>query len=479
MSCPKLCLLVLLVVQSPIAYSASWLVSPRVTTIVSYVDNIDLSSASSPPSAVVLQLNPGFTLQKSGRRLSAYVDYQLQNLFYSYDGALDDEDTYKAYQQVTAHGNSELVKKLFFIDVGASYSQQNAFGSKVLSFDNLSLSSNRSNVKTVSVSPYLQHRFGLTANVELRTRFDRYTNDLNAANNADIRQISLLINSGTRFDRLGWSMNGSRKEVDNKVQQDRTFTVVGLRLTYKLASRISLLASAGHEKDEYKHLDSATSRGSSWTAGIQWNPSKRTDLSAEVGRRYYGHTGAVTFNHHTKHTIWSLGYTEDITDQSLIQTEMRLVQIGVTAPSGGSPGGEPVYADLPFPVLATGTILRRTGSAGLTIDARKSSLKFHVSQIKYDYQLSDSEEKLLISDLSWQWNASSKVKMILTYYDQLRTFYPSNQDELLQQVKVNLQRIIRKNIQFNTEYRHTSSSADNNLNEYTQNAIDFGITAKF
>ena len=476
--CSKVCFLILLVVQSPMAFSAGWTLSPSVISSLSYIDNIDLSAGSSTPSAYVLQLNPSISLQRDGRRFSANLEYLLQNLFYSYEDHLENEDDYKAYHQLMANAKSELVEKLLFVDASTSYSQQNAFGDNVLSFDNLSPSAERSNVKTVSVSPYLHNRFGVTANTELRYRYSSFSDDINRLNDTDIGEISFLINNGTRFNRFGWTVNAQRKDVDFKEQEDRIFSSAGLRMTYKLFSRVSVQGTAGHEKEEYKEVSSASTQGDYWTAGLLWNPSKRTDLSVEVGRRYFGRTSALNFNHRTKHTIWSVGYTEDITNQSLIQIETQLVQVGVTASSGGT-GGDPVYEAYSYPTLATGTILRRSASAGLMIDVKKNSLNFDVSKIKYEYQLSGNEEELYVSDLGWQWNVSSKAKVIFTFYKQLRIFYPSEQETSLQQFKVSLQREMRNNISAYAEYRHADSEADNNLNEYKQNAVELGISMKF
>lgn len=476
--CLKLCFLALLVVQSPTVFSAGWILSPSVISSLSYVDNIDLSAGSSTPSAYVLQLNPGISLQRDGRRFSANLNYQLQNLFYSYEDHLENADDYKAYHQLTANAESELVKRLLFVDASASYSQQNAFGNNVMAFDNLSPATERSNVKTVSVSPYLHNRFGTAANTELRYRYSRFSDDVNTINDADIREISFLINNGTRFDRFGWTVNAQRKDLDFEEQEDRIISSAGLQMTYKLFSRISVLGTAGHEKEEYKKVDSASTQGDYWTVGMLWNPNKRTDLSVETGRRYFGRTSALSFNHRTKHTTWSAGYTEDITNQSLIQVETQLVQVGVEFPAGGF-GGVPVYEEFPYSTLATGTILRRSASVGLTVDVKKSSFIFDISKIKYEYQLSGSEEELYLGDFNWQWNVSSKANMTFTFYKQLRIFYPSKQEASLQQFKVNLQREMKNNISAHAEYRYTDSEADNGLNEYKQNAVELGISMRF
>jgi uncharacterized protein (PEP-CTERM system associated) len=477
----KACLLVLSVLQSTTAYSAGWVLSPGVMSSISYVDNVDLSAGPSTPSAYILQINPSISFQRTGSRLLLDFDYTLQNLFYSYNDPerLDNEDDYKTYHQLATQAKAELVEKILFLDAGASYSQQNASGQDPASFDNLSLSANRSNVKTLSVSPYVRQRLGSTANVELRYRYNRFTDDVNTVNDAHIRETSLLVNNGKRFDRLGWVLTAQRRKIDYAEQQDTLLSTAGMRFTYKLFSRISLLATAGHEENEYIQLESASTEGNYWTAGILWNPSQRTSLSAETGRRYFGRTSAFSFNHRTKHTVWSAKYAEDITNQSLIQTETQLVQIGVTAPSAGDPGGQPIYIELSRPILASGTVLRRSATAGMTMKLGKSNLNLNLSKIRYEYQLSTDEEELLVADLSLQWDLSSKAKLMFTSYNQQRKLLTSNEEELLRQLKMAYQKDLKKNVLVQAEYRHARNETDSGLREYKQNAIELGVTMKF
>jgi uncharacterized protein (PEP-CTERM system associated) len=81
---------------------------------------------------------------------------------------------------------------------------------------------------------------------------------------------------------------------------------------YFVVRRFALTGTAGYDSYDYSRLGGRTA-GRSWTVGFDWQPSTRTSVKANWGRRYFGKTGSLDAIHRTPHTIWSATYSDQVT----------------------------------------------------------------------------------------------------------------------------------------------------------------------
>src|SRR5690606_26593221 len=65
------------------------------------------------------------------------------------------------------------------------------------------------------------------------------------------------------------------------------------------------------EDNSYGSVQGSTT-GNFYSVGLEWIPSSRTRVRAEVGERYFGNTGSFAFEHRTRLTSWNLNYSEQI-----------------------------------------------------------------------------------------------------------------------------------------------------------------------
>jgi uncharacterized protein (PEP-CTERM system associated) len=291
--------------------AADWKFMPFAELRQTYTDNVGLQSDESAHGQFVSEAAPGFVLTGNSRRLKLNATGQART--FSYLGGdrpgnlANNELSYRAQAQ------SELVDELFYLDAQASQSRQvvSPFGQV---FGNSYSNANRANMRTWSISPYLHHRFGTSADLTVRFARDGVEGATGIGfgnSTATTRSVDLV--SGPHFDKLGWNLNYSRSDEDNSIAGQYKMENGLAGLTWQAIRYLTLTANAGYETYDYLAQGDRTS-GRRWSAGFIWTPSSRTRVQASYGRRYFGKTGALDASFRTRHTVWSVVYSDDVTN---------------------------------------------------------------------------------------------------------------------------------------------------------------------
>ena len=266
----------LFLLSSPSVIAAEWKFTPRVGLAEIYSDNVSLTPLGTERSEFITQLTPGLTVIGDGPRLKLRADYELQNFAYARQGSVS------SHHQLNGVADAELVDQLFFLNGKASVSQQpiSPFGTQSVS--NANQITNRTEIKTFSVNPYLQHRFGSAAIAEMRYAHDTVTSDSAGFQDSNSDSLRFSVDSGTAFRTVGWSWRYSRQDTDYENANSLRTEETAASLRYLLTPRFALTSSIGYEKSNYLSLG-ARPQGSFWQAGINWAPTSRTNLEASGG----------------------------------------------------------------------------------------------------------------------------------------------------------------------------------------------------
>ena len=288
------------------AGAIEWTFTPRLGVSETYTDNVGLAPRGQEKSDFVTQITPGISLRGVGPRLKLSANYSLQTLFYANEGNTT------INHMLDAHGNAELVKNLFFLDASAGISQQNISLLGAQASDNINTTGNRTDVKTLSLSPYLRKNFGTMATGEVRYTREQVEAEAGGALSSETDRINLRLDSGPAYNRLGWGLSYYKEKMDFDRFQEVEKEAYSGRLRYLLRPGLTLVGNAGWERNSYLY-SGPKPEGSFWSAGFSWAITPRTELNASVGRRYFGNTHALGFSHRTQRTVWSVNYSQDIT----------------------------------------------------------------------------------------------------------------------------------------------------------------------
>lgn len=292
------------------AARADWRFVPTLDVRETYTDNVALRPDNEKQGQFVTEITPGFLLRHKGPRLTVNAGFQLQ---YFGMQERDVEGINRVARNGQADLRAKLIDDLLYVDAAGSISNPgiSPFGQLVDASNNY-LAANRAQVKAWHVSPYLVHRFGNSANTELRYTRDEVDAGRVGLGNTQGDTLKMSANSGTAFRTWGWGVQLSGQKIHEELATDTNILNASATVRYRVTPHLNLTGTLGYDDYDYQSLGGATS-GRAWNAGFAWAPSMRTSLQATLGRRYYGPSRSLTALHRSRHTVWSINYDDSVT----------------------------------------------------------------------------------------------------------------------------------------------------------------------
>ena len=289
---------------------AAWKFTPTLELRETYSDNVRRASIGREEDGWTTEITPGFTASKRSDRVRFDATYQLR---YFTGASRFTDDAERIQSTLGARLSAELVSNWLYFDGSASIRQlpESAFGPAI--GDGINANGNRAEVRTMSISPYLRHRFGSTATAELRYVRDKVDTDGGRLRNTDGQTVLLNVASGARFTDVGWNMLLREDRIDDEFTPETSAAIASFGLRYSLSRQIALTSNIGYDKYDYGALG-GVSQGRSWSVGGMYTPSSRTRIDATVGRRFYGDSYYLSANHRARRAAFSLSYSDSVTN---------------------------------------------------------------------------------------------------------------------------------------------------------------------
>jgi uncharacterized protein (PEP-CTERM system associated) len=290
---------------------ADWKFIPSIGLTETWTDNVNLQRDELARSQFVTESTPGFALVGTSRRLRLAAASQWHFFAFRDKNLPGTHDHQRQYQ---LDGRAILVDEHLFLEAAASGGPQaiSAFGPQ-FNNNNLYALGNRTEVSSWRISPYLRERFGAQADLLLRyTRDGVDAGEHNPFASSVGSAVNLDLASGTAWHTLGWNLDYSRQDLDNRLAGRSSAQSATAGLRYRLNRSWSATASAGYDKYDYQSLGGRTA-GRRWSAGAIWTPSSRTTVQAALGRRYFGQTGSLSATTRTRLSVWTATYSDDVT----------------------------------------------------------------------------------------------------------------------------------------------------------------------
>ncbi len=288
------------------ATSRAFSITPSFSAGETLTDNGNLASGDDKHAELITTLSPGLHVRSNAGRITGFLDYSLNSLVYGHGTSQN-----QLQNALNAAATAEAIENWAFIDVNAGISQQSisAFGKQ--SVDPTLDNSNRTEVATYNISPYVRGNLGGWAGYEVRlSRGATKSDDIASGFDSTTSSASARLNGGTALTLLNWSANASRTITRYGVDGSTGDTLAQVGLNYVATPELKLLVNAGYESDNLASTQGQT--GATYGGGFDWHPTERTTVAADIGHRLFGDSHHLRLEHRTPRTVWSYTDTQDV-----------------------------------------------------------------------------------------------------------------------------------------------------------------------
>ena len=410
--------LVLFLLCANAVKAGDWDIRPRLSVAEIFSDNINLS-ADDQESELITEITPGISIHGGGKRVTADIDWNMQNLLY-----LNESDKSNTFHQLNAIAAAEVARDFFFIDATARARQVIIDANDTISDNNVNTTGNRTDTYGYSLSPYILPHFGGWADGSFRYTYSQTKFDTGASD-SNTQSFDAGLVSGRKFGPLSWLANYNNTEQTRDTASDATYENADGLARYFISNRFSFVGTAGYANNDFQ-TSTEIVNGSYWSVGGFWQPNRYASFEAQKGDNLETATVGLyptrrtslvvtyrdrkvglnpgpawdgSFSHYTRRTSWSASYIEDTTTrQQEVLEDGGVAILGIDPVTGlvndnPQPGDLVVSVPLPPVTSLTDQVTERkraSGTVGMKLG--KTGLRLNVF----------NEERLLLTTLTEQ-----------------------------------------------------------------------------
>jgi len=257
----------------------------------------------------VTQITPTLRWSSYAGRVRGNVSYAASVRQYAGDNpARTDKTTLD--NNLAANVRAEVLERFAFVDVSGSIGQQAISPlDTAASASSYQPNSNRSEVYSVTLSPYLVGSLGGLAAYELRYALSASDGtDLNfSARTTDSLSLALR---GQSVGMFGWGAQLSTGKSDFGDRGENRTERANLDLSFRPDVDWRFAVSGGQERTNVGTLAATTY--SNWGASGTWTPSPRTRVDFGAERRYFGDGHRLAIEYRTARTVWRYTDVRDL-----------------------------------------------------------------------------------------------------------------------------------------------------------------------
>lgn len=299
----KIAVVLLAVFGSGLALGESWQIKPLVSVTETYSDNMALVSGA-PQQGWISDIAPGIRIDGASARLTAYLDYRRQNLYYQGNSAWN-----RQQNQLNAFAKLEAVDDWLFVDARSTIGQRNQSVFTPVSADGTSAAANQAETRTALVSPYIRGQLSNVADYLVRYSVADLRSDDDTLADTRVNQYLGSVKSRS-LGRIGWFGDVIGTKVKNDLVGDRDDTRFRAGIVVPVGAHLHLSASGGRERTNYASADHETTSTSG--AGVEWSPGKRTQAALLREKRFFGYGHSLLLAHRTALTAWRYSDNKDV-----------------------------------------------------------------------------------------------------------------------------------------------------------------------
>lgn len=291
-------------------------ISSALTVSESFTDNAEFR-AGGKRSEYVTSVSPSVHVASRTARLQGSLDYSLNAQAYARD-----ESRSGFNQTLAAAFTADVIQQTASIDVRAGISQQSISAFGVQAANPQLLDRNRTEVRTLGISPVLRGRLGESIAVEARSNWTKTAATAAAAPDSTVLAHSLRLSG--RAGTFGWSADVADTRIDyGETGREAGNRRLNLGLSYSPNPDWQFSARAGRESDTVRSIDSNST--DTWGGGVSWVPSPRTSINAQYDRRYFGNGHSVQVSHRMVRGLLTFASSRDVNNGAVSDRTLEYV----------------------------------------------------------------------------------------------------------------------------------------------------------
>jgi len=271
--------------------------TPTLSVSATYLRTSGIVGASSN-GEFVTRVTPGLTWTSRAGRVQGQAAYSLDASLYS-----GRNDKLGLSNNLNGSLRAEVIENWGYVDATANVSQRSlsAFGQQSGN-DTFQQNTNRAEVATVSVSPYVRGSLSGLADYQVGVSANTSSTRGGGGNNSYNTSASASLRSPGGQALLGWGLSAQQGRVVFSQGRSSTNSRVSGELNFRPYPELQIFVDGGQERTDVL-LNSGASYNN-WGGGLRWVPSNRTSVELRAGRRYFGGSNSVTLSHRTARTSW-------------------------------------------------------------------------------------------------------------------------------------------------------------------------------
>jgi uncharacterized protein (PEP-CTERM system associated) len=305
-------------------------VSAGVSTDLSY--NVNSRLGGWDGAEWIGRLTPSVSLQSRTGRVVGSLDYDLTLIERSRQ-----EPSSEITNRLSARFSAEAVPRHFYIDGSASIAQQSnsAFGLQSVG-SSVTDNPNRAEVGTATVSPVLRGVLAGAVSVEARLNATVVNTRRSLVGDNTQTGGSLSMSSALPGTLITWGLSARSTETDFRIGRSTRADSATASLGWQADADLSLSARGGTEAQDVQVFESR--RTSTWGVGVNWRPSPRTRLQADLDDRYFGRGYAVVAEYRLPRTSFTWTSNRDTSNgagnrfESITQFQQFMALFAVDIP---------------------------------------------------------------------------------------------------------------------------------------------------
>lgn len=453
------------------AFAIDWKVVPTLSVGATLSDNINLSPDKE--GDLMLTISPGVSVRKDTGRLKLNADYSFQNVF-----SLSESDRNNSFHQLAAGASAEVWADRLFVDARASISQANVSPFGLIGLDNTSNSDNRTTVKNFDITGRYVQRFGSFATGQARyTHGESHYTDVFSTRVNDA--VTLSLDSGSRFNTVGWGLNYSYSNTDSETAADWSAETLSGYLSFIYSPRLRFRLTGGYEEFNVPTANNI-SEGEFWTVGVDYAPGPLTTLNASFGRRFYGDTKSFSLTRNGRHSSWLVSYSEAVVNEEVV---LPILRAYVLTDLAGNPLANPITG-LPFtflrlePARFNETFVTKGFDTSYSYDFGRSKLTLSAYDRKRDSQL----RALIVEESGanglWNWRVLPRTTADFGLGFQRADLQPLGQENKHMYLTLGATHRLSAKATASLTYRH--QRRDSNMDpDYNENSLALFVNMRF